>query len=339
MLSWNLDQLLITHQTKVQFLLGKLSFQVWCDVLPIHTVSCHMLLGRPWCKEHGAAYCMDNYRYTKYVVPYGRQTYTLLSMDTIKYKTWRDEKLEQLQEDEDNERQHCEAKIKVQGGATEKEPEDVTLFSVHVQSTTAHPEAAVKQVAFISLAEQVLAVDPIFDDPMAAEDDSKPRTVSPKEGEDDAAPPIFAAGQNTVLQVVYALNNFQFKQNDKRQISTLSKPKSDEHAYEWVQSSMDVRVFLVDQWEKEFGYTTYMANNKASEVLHRDCLCVRECSNISTYYYFGSPRPPDETVQIVKALGCWDRLNLNATGWGPPACIGQHKQSSYFVPSVFIISL
>jgi hypothetical protein len=89
-------KLVITHHTLVQFMLGKLSFTVWCNVLLIHTVSCHMLLGRPWCKEQGAAYHMDNYRYTKYVVPYGKQTYTLLSMDTIKYKAWRDEKLKQL---------------------------------------------------------------------------------------------------------------------------------------------------------------------------------------------------------------------------------------------------
>jgi hypothetical protein len=140
-----------------------------------------MLLGRPWCKEQGAAYHMDNYHYTKYVVPYGKQTYTLLSMDTIKYKAWRDEKLKQLQKDEENDRQNYEAKINERGGAKEKEAKVVTLFSMHVQSTT-HPEAAVKPVVCISSAEQVLAVDPIIDDPMAAEDDSKLRTVSPKEG-------------------------------------------------------------------------------------------------------------------------------------------------------------
>ena len=66
-------KLAITHHTFVQFMLGKLSFAVWCDVIPIHTVSCHLLLGRPWCKNQGAAYHMEHYYYTKYVVSYGNK--------------------------------------------------------------------------------------------------------------------------------------------------------------------------------------------------------------------------------------------------------------------------
>jgi hypothetical protein len=71
---------------------------------------------------------------------------------------------------------------------------------MHVQSTT-HPEAVVKPVVCISSAEQVLTVGPIIDDPMAAEDDSKLRTVSPKEGEDDVAPPIFAVVQSVASRL------------------------------------------------------------------------------------------------------------------------------------------
>jgi hypothetical protein len=85
-------KLAITHQTLVQFLLGKLSFAVLCDVLPIHMISCHLLLGRPWYKDQGASYHMDNYCYTKYVLSYGKKTYNLLSMDTMTYKAWRDKK-------------------------------------------------------------------------------------------------------------------------------------------------------------------------------------------------------------------------------------------------------
>jgi hypothetical protein len=60
-----------------------------------------MLLGRPRYKDQGASYHMDNYYYTKYVVSYGRKTYTLLSMDTLKYKAWRDEKLQQAKKEEE----------------------------------------------------------------------------------------------------------------------------------------------------------------------------------------------------------------------------------------------
>jgi hypothetical protein len=86
-------KLSITHQTVIQFLLGELSFVVLCDVLPLHTVSCHLLLGRPWCKDQGASYHMNNYCYTKYVLSSSKKTYHLLSMDTLTYKAWRDEKL------------------------------------------------------------------------------------------------------------------------------------------------------------------------------------------------------------------------------------------------------
>ena len=68
-LHWGRDKLTITHQTKVQFFLGKISYEILCDVIPVHIVSCHLLLGRPWCSVQGAVYFMDSHYITyKYIV-------------------------------------------------------------------------------------------------------------------------------------------------------------------------------------------------------------------------------------------------------------------------------
>jgi hypothetical protein len=156
-------KLAITHQTLVQFMLGNLAFAVWCDVLPLHMVSCHLLLGRPWCTDQGATYHMEHYYYTKYVVPYGNKMYTLVSMDTMKYKAWRDEKLQKLKEEEEHKNKEAELKIREQEEAKKRDTEAAALLLVHVPSTA---------------------------DIVAFKSDSKPRTVSPEEGEDDVASPI-----------------------------------------------------------------------------------------------------------------------------------------------------
>jgi hypothetical protein len=152
----------ITHHTQVQFMLGKLSFTVWCDVLPLHTVSCHLFLGRSWCKDQGAAYHMDNYYYTKYVVPYDNKMYTLMSMDTMMYKAWREDRLK---------KKDVVEKIKEQEEAKKREAKAIVLLHAPVQSTT---------------------------DIIALKTDSKPRTVSLKEGEDDEAASMYTPTNNAV---------------------------------------------------------------------------------------------------------------------------------------------
>ena len=112
-------------------------------------------------------------------------------------------------------------------------------------------------VAPIFCAYQVV-VDVPVDEDVAAEDDSKPRTVSHEEAENDVAPPIY----NVVHETMY----FQFKENDQRQTSTLEyKAKLAEHAYGLEKSCMDVGLLLVDQWEKVFDSHTYMTDSKASQ--------------------------------------------------------------------------
>ena len=67
----------------------------------------------------------------------------------------------------------------------------------------------------------------------------------------DVAPPIY----NVVHETVY----FQLIENDQRQTRTLEyKAKKAEHAYDPEKSCMDVGLLLVDQWENEFGSSTYM---------------------------------------------------------------------------------
>jgi hypothetical protein len=160
-------KLAITHQTVVQFLLGKLSFAVLCDVLPIHMISCHLLLGRPWYKDQGASYHMNNYCYTKYVLSYGKKTYNLLSMDTLTYKDWRDEKLQQLKE--------VEAKVKKHEEVKKKEAEAAIPISEHLEhnETRAEYAAAISIVDSPKVSAQYVPIDVL-------QIDSKPRTVSPK---------------------------------------------------------------------------------------------------------------------------------------------------------------
>jgi hypothetical protein len=170
-------KLAITHQTVVQFLLGKLSFAVLCGVLPIYMISCHLLLGRPWYKDQGASHHMHNYCYTKYVLSYGRKTYTLLSMDTLTYKAWRDAKLQQLKE--------VEAKVKKPDEVKKKEAEAAVPLSEHLEhiETRAESAAAISVVDSPKVSAQYVPVDVLATD-------SKPRTVLPEEGEDDVASPM-----------------------------------------------------------------------------------------------------------------------------------------------------
>ena len=61
---WGHEELSVTHQTKVPFSLGKYLCTVLCDVIPAPMVSCHLLLGKPWYKEHDVAYDCQTHTYT-----------------------------------------------------------------------------------------------------------------------------------------------------------------------------------------------------------------------------------------------------------------------------------
>jgi hypothetical protein len=152
-----------------------------------------------------------------------------------------------------------------------------------------------------------------IDDIAALKTDSKPRTVSFEEGEDDVVPA-------NILP-----NYFQVKENNQRQISTLeSKTKLAGHAYEPVQC-MDVGLLLVDQWEKEIGSPTYIRNNKASQFEKEGDQRRHENKD---WYFFSRSRPP----KVVDGLPREDRpsslFSLKDTGWGPPTCLAIYIFSS-----------
>jgi hypothetical protein len=121
---------------------------------------------------------MNNYCYTKYVLSYGKKTYHLLSMDTLTYKAWRDEKLQQLKE--------VEAKVKEHKEVKKKEAEAAIPLPEHLEhnETRAESAAAISVVDSPKVSAQYVPIDVLLID-------SKPRTVLPKEGEDDVAPPMY----------------------------------------------------------------------------------------------------------------------------------------------------
>ena len=94
---WGHEELTVTHQTKVPFLLENYFCEVLCDVIPAPMISCHLLLGEPWYKEHDVAYDCKTHRYT---VKRGKMC-SLVPMDDERFISWRKEHLEKIKEEED----------------------------------------------------------------------------------------------------------------------------------------------------------------------------------------------------------------------------------------------
>jgi hypothetical protein len=134
---------------------------------------------------------MNNYCYTKYVLSYGKKTYNLLSMDTLTYTAWRDEKLQQLKE--------VEAKGKKQEEVKKKEAQSAIPLSEHLEhiETRAKSDAAIFVVDSPKVSAQYVPIDVLLID-------SKPRTVSPEEGEDDVAPPMYDSAYYAISGYVVA---------------------------------------------------------------------------------------------------------------------------------------
>ena len=167
------DRLDVTHQTTVQFFVGNFSSKVLCDVIPVPLVSCHMLLGELWSKENGATY---NHRDSTYAVAHGKE-YVLKPLEKKIFRTWRNDRLQKIK------KQEAEAKFRALEEAKRREAAKAALFPVPVPSTEREADAAAE----------------IFKEAVqfphnVSNNDLKPRTVSPKGGEDDEAPPILNIG-------------------------------------------------------------------------------------------------------------------------------------------------
>jgi hypothetical protein len=120
-------------------LLGNLSVEVLCDVVPVHILSCHLLLGRPWYNVQGAVYHMDDaYNYVQYSVPYGNKTYNLLSMDIKLYRTWRDDRLQKKKDEEDAKKKEVEAEAILTRPTQSRD--DVAALETDSKPRTVSPE-------------------------------------------------------------------------------------------------------------------------------------------------------------------------------------------------------
>ena len=210
-------ELNIAHQASVQFHLGPLSYAVCCDVIPINMVSCHLLLGIPWTKEQGAVYFLDNkYKYYKYIVTRGKTEYTLRSMNTVTYKAWREERLQKKEE--------AKAQMRELEEAKRREAEAAAQVLEPVQPMVVADSAAIF-VAPIASTDHVVVDVPVIDIPsvhdvVAAEDGSKPRTVSPEGRENDMAPPKLDGAY-------FAIPYFAMSHATKRRIMFLFLPRKE----------------------------------------------------------------------------------------------------------------
>lgn len=105
---WGHEELIVTQQTKVPFLLGNYFCEVLCDVIPAPIISCHLLLGKPWYKEHDVAYDCQTHIYA---VKKGKK-YDLVPMGEELFISWRKEHLEKIKEQKEEEKKKVEvAKI------------------------------------------------------------------------------------------------------------------------------------------------------------------------------------------------------------------------------------
>ena len=81
---WGQEELTITHQTKVLFLVENYFCEVLCDVIPAPMISCHLLLGEPWYKQHDVVYDFQTCIYT---IKKGKK-YDLVPMGEDRFIAW-----------------------------------------------------------------------------------------------------------------------------------------------------------------------------------------------------------------------------------------------------------
>jgi hypothetical protein len=243
------------------------------------------MLGIPWTKEQGAVYYMNNNTYSKYYVPHKSKTYNLLSMDTMKYKVWRDEKLQQFKQEEETKiKQKADVQFRVHEEAKNMEAKEVALLLAPFHSIEDDVDTA---------AAQLVVPSPCNIDSFAS--DSKPSSVSSEEGEDDTATDthiIVGAGLELKYEgvVPYLVEHQNLPSNmhingpreeliGAQEPCALRQPRS-------VENSMAGAIYDV---------------KRKGEI---------------TSYYFSQPRPPEHTY--VNRYRPWKYASLKACGWGPP---------------------
>ena len=102
---WGHAELTVTHQTKVPFMLGNYFCEVLCDVIPVSMISCHLLLGKPWYKEHDVAYDCQTHKYTIKKC----KKCDLVPMGEGRFIAWRKEHQDKIKEQEEAKKKMVEA--------------------------------------------------------------------------------------------------------------------------------------------------------------------------------------------------------------------------------------
>jgi hypothetical protein len=129
----------------------------------------------------------DAYEYFKYSIHYETIEYNLLSMTKSLFKSWRDERLKPQSEKEEAKKETDATKILSAAiPSTDKEANKAATYVDVAPSSIASVEASVTYFPFIFLT------------------DSKPRSVSPKEGEDDVAPAMLDSAYHAIPSYVVA---------------------------------------------------------------------------------------------------------------------------------------
>jgi hypothetical protein len=130
----------------------------------------------------------DAYEYFKYSIHYGTTEYNLLSMTKSLFKSWRDERLKPQSEKEEVKKETDTTKILSAAiPSTDKEANKAATYVDVAPSSIASVEASVTSFPFIVLT-----------------NDSKSRSVSPKEGEDDVVPPMLDSAYYAIPSYVVA---------------------------------------------------------------------------------------------------------------------------------------
>jgi hypothetical protein len=130
----------------------------------------------------------DAYDYFKYSIRYGNTEYNLLSMTKALFKSWRDDRLKTQSEKAELKKATDAAEILFAAiPSTENEANEAANYVDVAISSIARVEASVTSFPLIGLTT-----------------DSKPRTVSPEEGEDDVVPPMLDSAYYAIPGYVVA---------------------------------------------------------------------------------------------------------------------------------------
>jgi hypothetical protein len=204
------------------------------------------------------------------------------------------------------------------------EAEAAVVFTAPVHSTNENAITATISVATVPSAEQVLT-----DDTIATEDDSKPRSVSPKEGEDDTITPSYTTtddapepkdegvfssyvhpdqnsdqNKNKEVQNVHGIYGQRCMLNYARRPTAL-------HSWRSADVYDHMQIELASKDRASYVHTFYQR-----EAMNDSCWFEKDKKKINFLFIF---LPCKENIrEVIRMAGSWDFLCLCAIGWGPP---------------------